>query len=425
MVSINRSKWAERYGILAILAIIILEPFTYISMYKIGIGEKIGILLMLVLVAWLWNKNKKINLRQFVLFIIMISLLLFNKLVTGDSSKFSAVLCIYIFVSLVFVRSYTTNQFIENYNKAMLLLCVYSLIATYIVVAFSGFFVNVLPQIIHETKGMRFLDTGLCFVYIPLYGMQYRNYSVFQEPGIYQFYIILALIFELWFIKKQPGKKLRLIIYIVALISCFSTTGLLVGMLILIGCFFTREPDNKPYKKMIIGILALTILTYAFVPAIQVLIDDSVAKLGGISGELMTGESAASRVGSAYAYLQAWGEKPFIGWGYTAGTTDLTSLYLSKYTTHNTNTIFSNFAFFGLIYGCLYLGLFSKFIFDIRAPIITKVILFLSMMICINNERFIDSTIIFILLFYSVLGKNGKEKFDEPIRDGKIYRVLR
>ena len=66
-----------------------------------------------------------------------------------------------------------------------------------------------------------------------------------------------------------------------------------------------------PIKRIIIGILALTILTYAIVPAIQVLIDESVAKLGGISGELMTGESAASRVGSAYAFLQAWGEKPY------------------------------------------------------------------------------------------------------------------
>lgn len=424
MELINKNKWAELYGIFAILSVIILEPFTYISMYKIDTGLRIGILLIIVLIAWIWNKNKKINIRQLALFIIMASMLLFNKLVTGDSSKFSVVLCVYIFISLVFVRTYNTNQFIDNYNKAMILLCVYSLIATYVVIAFNGFFLNVLPQIIHEVKGMRFLDAGLCFIYIPFYGMQYRNYSVFQEPGYYQFYIIIALVFELWCIKDHPGKKLRLIIYIFTLISCFSTTGLIVGMLILIGYFFTRQPVNKPYIRMIIGILGVLILTYAFVPAIQAPIDGSFAKLTGNSSGWMTGGSAESRIGSAYAYLQAWGDKPFIGWGYTAGTTEVTSLYLSQYTADNTNTVFTNFAFFGLLYGALYLAIFSKFVFDIHAPITTKIILFVAMLISINNERFIDSTVVFIILFYSVLRRNYKEKLNEPKKDDKIHRVL-
>lgn len=341
------------------------------------------------------------------------TILLSNKLLTEDSLAFSMLLAFVIFTMFLFTQMISYDEFISYYTKAMMMLCLYSLISTYTIITFVDFFNGILPSFTHEMLSMRFLDAGLSFIYVPQYGgMQYRNYSVFSEPGVFQFYINIALIFELWFIKDYKHKTLRITILIITLITTFSTAGILVGFLIILA-FVIQKKERKVYKgniRWVVLVLSLiSVGCYIWFPKFTFIIDGLFVKLSG-------GASLNSRAGSFSAYLWAWFEKPIVGWGYEAGVWEGGAKYLSQYTAHNTNTIFTNFAFYGLFYGGMYFILFSKFIFNINAPIYSRILLFLGMMISINNERFIDNGIIFIIIFYTISRpriKEGKNEFQE------------
>lgn len=402
----ERFNFENILSIISILALITLESNTYISMYKVTNVNSIIILLSLIVVNVLYNyvlKRKELtfNKRKVVAVFLMASLLLFNKILTSDTSSFTFRLIILLFIAFFFSELYTLDKFVYYLSNIIIFLCIYSLIATYSVISFPTIFNRIFPVIHHSMKNMYFLDTGFCFVYMPEFGMQYRNYSIFFEPGVFQFYINLALILELWYRKNTNNLNFRIGVYLVTLVSTFSTAGLLVGGIILAYySLFNSKGSNglKVKLGMISSILVIVFAGKFLIPDLHVLLNESINK---ISGENIGG-SAYSRIGSLYAYFNAWIEKPLIGWGYERGISEVGEMFLSRYTVDNTNTIFTNLGIYGSLYGGIYLFLFCMFFSKLKSNLITKIVALTAMLLSINNERFIDSTLIFIMLFYSL-----------------------
>ena len=98
-------------------------------------------------------------------------------------------------------------------------------------------------------------NLGIC--YIPI-NTTLRNYSIFREPGIYQFFLIISLLYCL----KYNFKIKRIFVYILATISTYSTTGILALGLVLIFYIKTKSPNlrEKKIKRLIIICLFLIIL---------------------------------------------------------------------------------------------------------------------------------------------------------------------
>ncbi|PGY13296.1 hypothetical protein [Bacillus cereus] len=394
--------------IFSILIFIILEPYTYISMYKVPKVSFViitGILLVGYIGKVLNNKEDiKISGKKFIVALALMGILLLNKLITNDPSYFYFFLAMTICLAYFISELYNFEKFLEAYSKVMAFLCMFSLITTYAIIFFPTPFMGIFPTIEHNPGNyiMKFIDVGLSFVYIPDYGMQYRNYSIFREPGVFQFYINLALIFELWF-KNEKIKKSRLVVYYITLISTFSTTGLIIGLVILFTYIVTNTQSNSNKIRFIIGIsiflLIFTVMYYK-IPFIQENFDGAFDKFNG-------GESSTARTASLIAYLVAWLNKPIIGWGYTGGVYEAGNLYLHEYTQDNTNTIVTNFAFFGLIYGLIYQLLLVKFVNLSKQTLVIRIVMFIVLMLAINSQKFIDSMLIFTLLFYAIDKKRG------------------
>lgn len=183
-------KTARTYwlNVILMLTLIVIGPQTYISFYKIS-QLQVFVIELIILSIFLFQKKKiKINNLQLVTLLMFMILLLSNKLFTGDSLAFSLVLATTILIMFVFTQIITYEEFVGYYTTAMVLLCLYSVISTYTIIVFVDFFNGVLPSFTHSLFNMRFLDAGLCFVYIPQYGgMQFRNYSVFLNQGSISF----------------------------------------------------------------------------------------------------------------------------------------------------------------------------------------------------------------------------------------------
>ncbi|PAW30082.1 hypothetical protein BKC07_04445 [Peribacillus simplex] len=395
------------FYLISILVFIMLEPYTYISMYKINTSISLLIISFILVAGYMvkYITSKKvimISVEKLLFMLLLVILLLLNKLLTNDNSAFYFILVITIGLAYFATELFDFIKFKSAYSMVISFLCLFSIIVTYTVLFFPNLFIGWLPSIYHGPNSMRFLDAGLNFVYLPEYGVQYRNYSIFREPGVFQFYIIIALIFELW-INDGPPKKSRIFLYCITLVSTFSTVGLITGIIVLFSYLISDMKNSNNKVKWLIGVFVFFIaftLGYFKIPFVQEGLNDSFGKLSGGGG------SMASRSGSLISYFNAWYNKPFIGWGYTRGVYEAGELYLKKYTEDNTNTIFTNLAFFGLAYGATYQYLLIKFVSLSKKDLVVKLIIFIVLMLTINSQRFIESMIIFMLLFYSISKKN-------------------
>ena len=115
----------------------------------------------------------------------------------------------------------------------MTFVCAYSLVAMYIFkpIIMSN---NIdYPTIVNSVNNI-FYNFGIAFVLKSEYYI--RNFSFFREPGVYQTFIVLALVFLL-FCKNLEENKIKKIgsslLFIITIVSTFSTTGIVILTMIL------------------------------------------------------------------------------------------------------------------------------------------------------------------------------------------------
>lgn len=76
--------------------------------------------------------------------------------------------------------------------------------------------------------------------------MLLRNSSIFREPGVFMVYLGLSLIVELIYLPRVRKKYnvIHIIILLVALLSTFSTGGIVTGVLILLLVILSQRKIN-------------------------------------------------------------------------------------------------------------------------------------------------------------------------------------
>ena len=413
-MSLKKGKKNILLGGLVIL-LIVLEPRSYINIFKSSNNLSNVVLLTCLcasffLVNIIMKRKYNFNYKKMLILLFLISIIYFNKIVMDDSSGFSIYFSIVLFVGFIFTELIPLDKFIKIFIKVFSFLCVYSIITTYIVIFFSDFFSGILPTYFLDIKNMNFLDCIFTFVYIPEYGIQYRNYSIFSEPGVFQIFINIALILELFFKKNNEVNRKRVLIFLIALISTFSTAGIICGIGVM-GNYMLWKSGNKDVKKYTLKALVFLII----IGFIVISFNEEISKtFGGMIGKFSGDESVLSRMGSLWAYLEAWLNKPVFGWGYEGGTYEVGRLFLSQYTEHNTNTIFTNLTIYGVFYGGTYLILLFKFNWKSQGTRRVKFNNYIIILLLISSQNMIDSRILIILLFYSIDNLN-KEKMNKSI----------
>ena len=102
------------------------------------------------------------------------------------------------------------------------------------------------------------------FIYLSLYMLEHRNLGIFIEPGLYQIYLNMALFILLYSGRKFRYKYIVVIVLLVALYSTKSTTGYIMGLLIISGQVFHTNLSNKnilsPVFKGVVVVLAVALV---------------------------------------------------------------------------------------------------------------------------------------------------------------------
>lgn len=342
--------------------------------------------------------------KSFFLLFCMSASILISMLWNNDYTAGVVLKIMIIVTGYGIFKIYGLRNFSSAFIKIMKFLAICSLIV-YIVGIFAFPLIQIFPTVITENRigvDSSFANLGVSIV--PYYTeLRFRNYSVFREPGVYQAFLNVALIFLL-FVKEQKNDKKDMIIFSLAIISTLSTTGIVAWLLIMVAYFLSsknrEEKVNTKTKLLVFGFVAISMLAVVFLPDISSIVFSKLTN-GSVSWY--------SRFNSIWSNIHVFLLNPLFGVGMTQLNTllqeYLSSINLTGYL-HNTNTIFTQFSSYGVFFGSIYVyGLF-RFFKVLSQNTAIRVLLAVAIIILLFGENF-DTNFLFAILLF--LGFDKKE----------------
>lgn len=350
--------------------------------------------------------KKNFSIKSFLLLLFMLIVALMSALFNGDGIYNHTILIFAVISGYLITIAYSFDRFINIYLKVMYFISAFSIFVFLVVLIFPS--VITYAPVIGQRDGVNVHN--LVFS-VALPGSEFnRNYGFFWEPGAFQVYLNLALIFEL-FITKRLRKK-YVLAFILAVITTFSTTGYIVLLPILVAYMLNNKGLVLRYKntfKYIIAIIVVALIAFRFMP------DDYIrllfGKLEGLFSE--SGSSHFSTTVRVNAIIYPFFEflkSPIVGVGYEK------YLLVAKEKIYSmpTFTPINWFALFGILWGfpCNYYYL--KNILRFRCGLISKISLLIALVLVIMSEDFIRIAFIYVFIFYGAGKINKNNSYSEP-----------
>lgn len=217
---------------LYLFAMLLLARDTLITSVKLGFYRSQFLMLALMgllgVVFLFFNRR---NLRQIltdrrIILILAVTLLFAGVMVLKRDWQmmyFSILLCL---VFAVFLTFFTDSAAVaKHYVLILTALSVYALIATYVLRKLGYMDVIPRPDTVTNDAGMVFFDYGLCFAVDHRYW--HRNFGIFREPGVYQFFLLLGLYLNIYRVRweKEGIRWFFTIALTVTMISTYSIGG--------------------------------------------------------------------------------------------------------------------------------------------------------------------------------------------------------
>ena len=169
------------------------------------------------------------------------------------------------------------------------------------------------PPVFRNQLDIAFYHFGLSFV--SDWYVRVRNFGIFREPGVYQYFLILALFLNNFTVQWNRGKNLWLVnlALAVTVVTTLSTAGVAALAVLAAAVFF----DKKLYRNkwVWLGILAAAVLLAVLVAVIAAEQGELYWELYSmVLGKFQPGEdSAVERLDAVFADLNLFLRHPLVG----------------------------------------------------------------------------------------------------------------
>jgi hypothetical protein len=247
--------------------------------------------------------------------------------------------------------------------------------------------------VISNSAGVRF--SFLFFTNIPHFVyMIPRNYGPFWEPGVFQSYLFAAL-FLVLFVKKDLV-RFDAVLFIAAIITTFSTTGIIVLGIILAAYLISSSKGSRTQIKLLIfslGILSILIVV------------SNINIWNALFSKLKEGIDNSSLAARWYSITQAFQSfirEPLLGVGIKQFTLDknvFSALIPGQGALLGINTLMVQFAIFGLAPGLFYLIMLYRFIRTNTNGLLASLLVFTGFVVILSSENFIYSLFFNLIIF--------------------------
>lgn len=336
----------------------------------------------------------------FAIFYFLLFANIFSLLVNEDFNSKYIYEMIIILVATFYVVVYSKSVFIVYFVEIITFLAFFSMIVWGINI------VN--PQVLRmfpnltNTGGFRFkwcIFSNVCVTRSHGFDGYLRNFGIFREPGVYQIFLNIAILFVLFCGEKLKRKKTKLVMLVLTILTTFSTAGIIItSLLLLIYCIANLKCINiKNILSSLAFIAGLIAVIFLFNRYFMVF-DKLFSKIGNEDDS-----SWFSRTSSFVVNIAVGFNNIFFGAGWdnvkveTAKYTSL--LYNMSFKFSNTNTFLKLFAIHGLGVFVFYIVELYKFFKQKRNDLLS-IALFLIMFLCFCNEDMSLNIVTYLLIFY-------------------------
>ena len=227
-----KNRWTCAAFALFLFAVLLLARDTLITSVIVGFYKSQFLMLALMgllgVVFLIYNRrNLRLILTDKRLFLMLVLALFFVGVMVlkrdWQMMYFSILLCLIFPVFLTFFTD--SGEAARYYVVILTALSVYALIATYVLRKLGYMGVIPHPRSVTNDAGMVFFDYGLCFAVDHRYW--HRNFGIFREPGVYQFFLLLGLYLNHYHVRweKEWVRWIFTVLLTVTMISTYSIGG--------------------------------------------------------------------------------------------------------------------------------------------------------------------------------------------------------
>lgn len=307
---------------------------------------------------------------------------------------FSILICLFFAVFLTYFISY--QEVAKYYVIIMTVLGLYSVIAAYFLrIPVDRGLISV-PTFVNA-KDFLFHNFGLAFVsgsYV-----KERNFGIFREPGVYQYFILLALFLNTYIAqwKKQGTMWIINAVLAVVMLTTLATGGMIELALFAMVVFI----DKKLYKHKIAWIAVACVLAVLAIAIAVIIIDKDTVyyTLRWMITTKLTGQTDSSqdRINAILTDIDFFLHNPILG------STISEVLHAVE---HNTSSTLILYAIFGVVGGTLNVAAWGALVWDKERKLWANLALLVILFMSFNTQNLV-ADVFFWLLPYMALTERG------------------
>lgn len=392
------------YDIIIVFLLLFLSVSFVVTNDLISSATTIG-LWVCVLFAIILIGGLRINSNLILVTISLLVLMLFTTLIQGEEFIAYFKTAFSILVAGFFVANTSFERFSISYVKVIKFLSLVSLIGYGLHLIVPSVFDRFIVQ---NTSGASYSNYVLYVQWVSSGQNAFRNWGFAWEPGAFATFVCLAMLLDVFVLKKKI--KLKTILpYVITVITTFSTTGI-IAMLCL--CLFITSNDetiSRGTKRVVIFTLML-LITFMFAFS-NLLLENSNSAFGKIINFLNADDrsnlgSTSIRYFSITKVLSAFFRSPIYGWGYEGLIEQTREFTLGM----NTCTFINWFAVYGIVFGFIMLNgiiLFTKFMSERK---LYRFIIVIFLFGITMTENYVHCPMIFVLVLYGYFISNTNRK---------------
>lgn len=296
----------------------------------------------------------------------------------------SVLICLLIGVFLSYFL--TLEQAAKYYCIILSVVGLYSVVATYLLRLLPDRGICSVPMFLNSI-GVEFYHFGLSVVSLEYVKM--RNFGLFREPGVYQFFVLLGLYLNNYRVLWKRAESLWLVngILTLTMLSTFATGGI-VELALLAGAVFFHKKLYRS-KKVMVCILILAILAGIGLGVILLQKGELYWTLYGTFVYKFTegADSSTERIDTLVENTRFFLRNPLAG-GRIAAVFDTVP--------NNTSSTTLMFAIFGILGGLLHVASWVALVWDKKLGVWGNLFLLLIVFMAFNTQNLIADPFLWI-----------------------------
>lgn len=383
-----------------------LPSLVSIGFYKTLVIQGVAIIGIFIFVAIKNRNHIELEKKAFFSALGLTITMLLSSLLKLDFQFYIFSIIFYIGTALFLTHIFNIENFYSRYSNIMVFLAVYSLMTCYLFrpILFPNNTINPNLNTIVNSSGTPFFNCG--FSYVVAWPYYFRNFGLFREPGIYQFFLLIALFYEL-LLRQKSFRIFHILVLSVTVFSTFSPPGIL-GLFIVFGIFiFKMALDKRITTRMVVFTVVIALLGIGLISLICVinvnirhLIVEMIQKVFTINA------SSGARINSLLVSIRLFIHHPFVGNAFNTVVAENGACI---------NSNLSYYAIFGVLAGTLLLWIQYQITKLVSNKRLIRILVFIFSLLLVNTQLLYGNIIFWVFLFSAFMNSN-----DEPTLFQKV-----